>query len=83
MTPQPFGLYQDPLHFDAGRLASVPRTFIDCNSPPFPNIDAMRKRVRTEPGWRVLELATGHDAMVSAPNELAQMLLDCAASNGG
>ena len=83
MTPQPFGLYQDPLHFDGERLASIPRTFIDCNSPPLPNIDMMRKRVRSEPGWRVVELATGHDAMVSAPRELAQMLMDRAGANNG
>ena len=78
MTPQPFGLYQDPLDFDAGRVARVRRTFIDCNQPALANIDAMRLRVRREPGWRVVELATGHDAMVSAPRELAQMLLECA-----
>ena len=49
-----------------------------CNQPPLPNIDVMRERVRSEPGWRVVELATGHDAMVSAPGELARMLLHCA-----
>jgi hypothetical protein len=32
--------------------------------------------VRAEPGWRVIELATGHDPMVSAPQELARILLD-------
>jgi hypothetical protein len=31
--------------------------------------------VRSEPGWTVHELATGHDPMVSAPRELAQLLL--------
>lgn len=78
MTPQPFGLYQDPLHFDEAALERLPRTFIDCIEPPFPNIAAMRRRVRTEPGWNVVELATGHDAMVSAPSELARALLVCA-----
>jgi pimeloyl-ACP methyl ester carboxylesterase len=79
MTPQPFGLYQDPLVFDAARVASLPRTFVDCFKPALPNIDVMRRRARTEPGWRVIELATGHDAMVSAPRELAEALLACAA----
>lgn len=79
MTPHPFGLYQDPLVFDGVRLASLPRTFIDCIEPAFPNIAVMRHRVRNEPGWRVIELATGHDAMVSAPRELADALRACAA----
>ena len=78
MTPQPFGLYRDPLVFDPARVATAPRTFIDCNQPALANIDAMRRRVRSEPGWRVVEIATGHDAMISAPEVLARRLLGCA-----
>ena len=75
MTPQPAGIYQDPLAFDAGRVAGLPRTFIDCVSPALPTIAESRRRVRSEPGWSVIELATGHDAMVSAPEELSRLLL--------
>ena len=78
MTPQPFGLYRDPLVFDEARVDRLPRTFIDCNQPAFPNIDAMRRRVRSEPGWNVVEIATGHDVMVSEPARLAQVLFGCA-----
>jgi pimeloyl-ACP methyl ester carboxylesterase len=74
-TPQPFKVYQQPLHFDAAAVAALPRTFIDCNRPALPTIDASRRRVRAELGWQVLEMATGHDPMVSAPRELAQLLL--------
>ena len=81
MTPHPFGLYLDPLHFDPSRVAGVARTFVDCNQPAFANIDSMRRRVRSEPGWRVVEIATGHDAMISAPEALARKLLDCAGMN--
>ena len=76
MTPQPFRLYQQSLHFDADRVAALPRTFIDCTNPPLGTIDAARKRVRSEPGWSVVELKTGHDPMVSAPEALARHLLD-------
>lgn len=79
LTPQPFGVYQDPLHFSPERVASVPRTFIDCTRPALPTIAVMRERVRREPGWRVVELPTGHDPMVSAPDELARVLLSCGA----
>ena len=37
-----------------------------------------RQRVRSEPGWTVHELATGHDPMVSAPGALADILLEAA-----
>jgi pimeloyl-ACP methyl ester carboxylesterase len=74
-TPQPFRLYQEPLDFDPALVWSIAHSFIDCTNPPLATIDAARRRVRSEPGWKVYELATGHDPMVSAPRELAQLLL--------
>jgi pimeloyl-ACP methyl ester carboxylesterase len=78
-TPQPAGVYDDPVHFDAARWAARPRTFVDCTAPPLPTIDPSRRLVREQPGWEVVELATGHDPMVSAPEELARVLLAVAA----
>jgi pimeloyl-ACP methyl ester carboxylesterase len=75
-TPQPFAVYQQALHFDAVRLAALPRTFIDCTNPALPTIAASRVKVRREPGWRVVEMNTGHDPMVSAPDGLADILLN-------
>lgn len=74
-TPQPLRVYQAPLDFDPDVVAAIPRSFIDCTSPALPTIDVARQRVRSAPGWTVYELATGHDPMVSAPRELAQLLL--------
>ena len=74
-TPQPFAVYQQPLHFDAARVAALPRTFIDCTNPTLPTIAASRIRVRQEPGWEVHEMRTGHDPMVSEPQALADLLL--------
>ncbi len=74
-TPQPFRLYQQPLDFDGARVAAVPRTFIDCTSPALATIAPARVRVRQEPGWQVLEMATGHDPMVSEPKALTDLLL--------
>jgi pimeloyl-ACP methyl ester carboxylesterase len=73
-TPQPLGVYQDPLDFDAEAVAALPRHFIDCTNPALPTVAVMRQRVRTEPGWTVHELATGHDPMISAPQDLARLL---------
>lgn len=78
-VPHPFGAYRQPLHFDGDRLARLPRTFIDCTDPAYPTIAAMRTRVRQTPGFRVVDMKTGHCPMVSAPQELVQHLLDAAA----
>jgi len=77
-VPHPFGMYRVPLHFDGARWAAMPRLFIDCNAPAYPTIDAMRVRVRQQPGWRVVEMATGHFPMVTMPAELMAHLLSVA-----
>ncbi|GAB3655502.1 alpha/beta fold hydrolase [Ramlibacter alkalitolerans] len=87
-TPHPGHTYQAPLQFDARRVASVPRTFIDCVQPRLGTIDSIRPRVRDAGFWdgewmrgggaQVRELATGHDPMISAPQELVRMLVECA-----
>ena len=74
-TPQPGAVYDAPLDFDAQRWAALPRTFIDCNAPALATIAPMRERVRSQPGWNLHEIATGHDAMVSAPDALVRILL--------
>lgn len=86
MTPQPATPYTDALHFNAQRVARIPRTYLSCTAPASPTIDPMRARVVSGQFWggawlpksRSINMATGHDAMVGAPQELAQLLLACA-----
>ena len=73
-TPHPGAVYDAPLNFDAQRVASLPRTYIDCTQPALATIAVARQRVRSEPGWSLVELATGHDAMISAPQALFDVL---------
>jgi hypothetical protein len=80
-TPQPGGVYDAVLDFDSQVLRELPRTFVDCTSPALATVALARARVREEPGWSVVELATGHDAMISAPQAVVDVLLRIAASN--
>lgn len=85
-TPHPGHPYSDVLEFSPARVASVPRTYIRCTQPTLATMDAIWPRVKDPafwdglwlPGSRAIEMATGHDPMVSAPHELTQVLLDCA-----
>jgi hypothetical protein len=71
------------LDFDPQRVASVPRTFINCTLPPLGTIDVSRLRMVDPkfwdgawlPGLQVLEMHTGHDPMVSDPDGLVNHLL--------
>ena len=88
MTPHPGHTYRAPLQFDPRRVAAVARTFVDCTQPALATIDAVRLRVRDAGFWgaswqggagaRRVELKTGHDPMISAPQELAALLLTAA-----
>jgi pimeloyl-ACP methyl ester carboxylesterase len=77
-TAQPGGVYDRALAFDPRRAARWPRSFIDCSSPALATIALMRQRVRSEPGWNVVDIPTGHDAMISAPQALVEALLSIA-----
>ncbi len=88
-TPHPAEPYSHTLQFDPARVASVPRTFISCTQPALATIDSIRPRVRSSrfwdgawlPGSRYVEMATGHDPMVSAPTELVALLHDLAVTS--
>jgi pimeloyl-ACP methyl ester carboxylesterase len=88
-TAHPGHTYAAVLDFDVERVAAVARTFVSCTQPALATIDAIRPRVADAQFWggawqggggaRVVELKTGHDPMISAPQDLTQILLACAA----
>ncbi len=89
-TPHPGHTYRAELAFDPHRVASVPRTFIDCTRPALATIDAIRQRVRDRQFWdgawcggggaSVVELATGHDPMITAVEKLVEVLVGAGAT---
>ena len=74
MTPHPLGTYETPLRLRHPPGNGLPCTYIACTAPPYPALEAIRGQVRTRPGWQWREIATGHDAMVTAPDALATTL---------
>ncbi|WP_062201532.1 alpha/beta fold hydrolase [Demequina salsinemoris] len=72
LTPHPWKTYTDPLLLGSD-LDRVPAQYIECVSW----MRAFRghaDRARAL-GWPVHELETGHEAMVTAPQELAELLV--------
>ena len=60
-------------------LARIPKAFVYCSAPATGSFDQFAARYRNDPAWRFFELATGHDAMILAPEQLARILLELAA----
>ncbi len=91
LTPQPLKTLEQPLHLKNPTIVSTkPRTHISCTGRGFvspfmqplqvyqaiPYPGGWRALPPTEAGWRLRQLPTGHDAMITMPRELADLLLE-------
>jgi pimeloyl-ACP methyl ester carboxylesterase len=82
VTPQPLRTLEQPLHLkDPAIVSAKARTHIDCTSGGFVfsllrRIVGRRALPPPEAGWRLRQLPTGHDAMITMPRELADLLLE-------
>jgi pimeloyl-ACP methyl ester carboxylesterase len=82
LTPQPLKTFEQRLHLKNPAIVSTkPRTHIDCTGSGFTflllrRLLAPRALPPTEAGWRLRQLPTGHDAMITMPKELADLLLE-------
>jgi pimeloyl-ACP methyl ester carboxylesterase len=74
LTPHPVGTYDSPLWIDNPVGNGRPRTYIVCTNPIYGPLEATRQWVKKQEDWKWQEIATGHDAPVLAPAELARML---------
>ena len=78
LTPHPAKTCQEPLRLTNPAAADIPATFIYCDPDHRPpggwKVEAIRRAQAA--GWRYRELATGHDAMVTMPRELADLFLE-------
>lgn len=75
LTPMPAGTYLDAIELNSGGSRGLRRRYIAASAPAYGPMRPVVARVRAE-GWRIAEIATGHDAMLTAPDRLAQMLLE-------
>ena len=76
MTPHPLKTWLDPIALPNGGSEGLPRTYIHCNAPVLPNSSFGWHHDQTskDTDWNSLTLATGHDAMVTAPHALTRIL---------
>lgn len=79
MTPQPVGTYLQPLTLQSPLGNGRPKVYIDCTLQPIETLQAGKAQVRSDPGWTVHTLAAAHDAMVTAPGPLTDLLAALAA----
>jgi pimeloyl-ACP methyl ester carboxylesterase len=79
MVAQPINTFAQPLRLTNPAGAGVARTYILCTQGKEDQaLPGHVQRARSDPAWRFVELAAGHGAHVTAPRQLADLLVDLA-----
>lgn len=73
LTPHPTRTYETAIHFEGAPGNGLPCRYIRPTDPAYQSAGASVQLARSL-GWPIQEIATGHDAMVSAPEALANLL---------
>jgi pimeloyl-ACP methyl ester carboxylesterase len=79
LTPHPLKAYTEPLALRHALGNGLPKTYIAVTDPWYPPLAAIRERIRGQQDWGWREIAAGHDAMLTSPEALTDLLLEIAA----
>jgi pimeloyl-ACP methyl ester carboxylesterase len=74
LTPHPIGLYDEPVHWANPIGNGRPCHYVAMTDPWYPPLASCRDYARSRTDWTWSEIATGHDAMISAPDLVADTL---------
>lgn len=78
MTPNPFGAMNTALTLHHPLGNGRPCTYIACTDPVYEPLGWARNLARLQPGWTWREIAAGHDCMITAPRQTADLLMEIA-----
>lgn len=75
LTPHPFASLREKIRIadNASRIAN--HTYIFATAWGFAPIVEQYERAKARAGWKVFEVKSGHDVMIDAPAELAEILV--------
>jgi len=78
ITQHPIDTYTQPVPEGNEQSASIPRAFIRCTEGPLASLFGRFADKARNAGWQMREIETGHDAMLTAPDEVARHLIELA-----
>jgi pimeloyl-ACP methyl ester carboxylesterase len=73
LTPHPLATFTSELKLDGPVGNGLPASYISCTDPFYEPTAVCRRRAKAA-GWPIVELAAGHDAMITAPLATADLL---------
>lgn len=75
LRPQPLASFLEPISFNWAQLANIPKVYIHCKGEWFARESFLAFRAKALAWhWPYFELDTSHDAMITKPHELYQIL---------
>jgi pimeloyl-ACP methyl ester carboxylesterase len=70
LSPMPWHTHDQPIRITNLKAKRLPKSYISCTEFG----DSQFKAQKSQAEWDYHELRTGHDAMITVPNKLAQLL---------
>ncbi len=81
LTPHPLKGYTDNVQLDHPLGNGLKKTYIAVTDPWYAPLEGLRTWIQSQPDWEYRLLAAGHDAMVTSPVALTDMLINIAQSS--
>jgi hypothetical protein len=75
LTPHPMATFEQTLSLSRQEALALPRSFIWCSM--FDGKE-MTERPSIPADWKMVEMKTGHDAMITEPEQLMRVLVNLA-----
>jgi pimeloyl-ACP methyl ester carboxylesterase len=75
MRPMPVGTFIETFKLKNSGSNGLKRTYIASTKPPYALLESTRNRIRGDNTWSFTILEAGHDSMVTAPGDLASLLM--------
>ncbi|WP_343670918.1 alpha/beta fold hydrolase [Chitinophaga sp.] len=74
LTPQPFRSFDQTLKLNHPYGNHLPLIYIACTQPQMAQLKVFGDKAKNSRDWSYYELPTGHDAMITMPEELTALL---------
>jgi pimeloyl-ACP methyl ester carboxylesterase len=78
LTPHPYASLAQPLRLSGQKSDKLRRFYVRCSKAPSPWLDGFANDLRNRPEWKVSYLDTGHDCMITAPEDVARIVQEAA-----
>jgi pimeloyl-ACP methyl ester carboxylesterase len=74
LTAQPYRAFTQPLVLKHPYGNNIPMSYIACLKPQMPVLKVFADKAQNSKDWKYYTLNTGHDAMITMPDELTTLL---------